>query len=669
MVQRTLRLNQARIIDISHAIYTNLPPQLIREISEERDVDIGYGSMEERVRLLSQLDTIIPDWKREIVETPLNQLHRLSLIQVYVYAEMAGISANVLYGDRLRKSSLIEVIPALQYCRSPIQPTINAVNVHPIENVTRTLKDFLRMAALGQLPYLDHPTIVFPHTDRDSVQEVILRMVQYPIRIGEEQYLHLRAMNQANLEYAVIKRGVDKIMASILTREELIFILSRGYYPPITEKVASCRARQEKMRRLSSPIKSLLYDLYQIGSDRDQLLELVKLESIHPLEEFIVNFSQIPVLDLAQSLGMIIPPNVNIRTYFLENVLSYRHVASRKEGLEPPNIEAILKQLTLNQGRYFNFPDNRGIESLQSYTDLELFAAFGLYINYSSRADLINRLVQISLPLGLPIGRPDRERQNLFFIPFRRNCRNKETFLFNQTDDPNLFIIAYGNLENYLGYEPDELSSSFQYRDDDFLFLRPENLRSVFLLREIEQLFDLIKLFPEGKELERKIAEGLEEFRNKTDYDREVISHLRTVSVETRNLIRDYLYAIFETGMYMRKWQGPEYPYPIKKRQTEGDFSPDQRTSESITQIRAIFDQISKGSQKLLRQLRVVEYYKEGPQQSKNSIWDYIISVGNGDFCIRMASTKFVGTGYYYLKNFFNETVDHCDISQLDAIF
>jgi hypothetical protein len=458
-------------------------------------------------------------------------------------------------------------------------------------------------------------------------------------------------------------------MASILTREELIFILSRGYYPPLTEKVARCRARQEKMRRLSSPVKSLLYDLYQIGPERDQLLELVKLESIHPLEEFIVNFSRIPVLDLAHNLGMIIPPNVNVNTYFLENVLSYRHVASRKEGLEPPNIQAILKLLALNQGRQFNFHDNRGIESLQSYTDLELFATFGLYINYSSREDLINRLIQLCLPIGLPIGRPDRERQNFFFVPFRRNCQNKETFLFNKTDDPELFIIAYGNFENYLGYEPDELSSSFQYRDDDFLFLRPENLRSVFLLREIEQLFDLVKLFPEEKELERKIAKGLEEFRNKTDYDREVISHLRTVSVETRNLIRDYLYAIFETGMYMRKWQGPGYPYPIKKRQTESDFSPDQRTNESITQIRAIFDQISKGSQKLLHRLRVVEYYKDGPQQSKNSIWDYIISVGNGDFCIRMASTKFVGTGYYYLKNFFNEEVDNCDISQLDVIF
>lgn len=624
--------------------YAHLPPRLIHEIIQERDVDVGFGSLDEQIRLLSQLDLIIPDWKQEIIQTDLTQLNRLSLIQIYVFAQIFGISAHQLYTDGLSKKALVEVIPAIYYGQR-IQSTISPVDVHPIENVVKNLTDFLSFAAQGNLPYIENPTIIFPHTDRDSIHQVLLRAVQYPILLEEKEYLHLRQMNRNHLEYAVIKCGADKGIASVLSREELIFTLSRGYLPPISERVEKSRRRYQQIQELGLDERNLLYALYDLEEDPNKLIEVVKMENCHPLEEFIFCLDKIPSLTLAQNLGMIIPPHLNPRRYYLDNLFAYRYVANRKVGLEPPTRE-----------RYFKKRRDSLLAYLEEYTDLELFAGLGLYLNYESRSDLIHQLINL-------------RNQKLFFIPYQRDCQNKETFLFNSTADSDLFLIAYGTLSSYWGYEPDELKGSFQFKERDFFFLRPEDQRSTFKIEEIRQLYQLIQLFPqECSELKERITQGLEECQNKTDYDRELFHQLRSISSEDRDLIREYLYTLFQAGMYMRKWKGPGYPYPIREEETKKGNSDDQST-EALSQIRALFDQMSNSTQLLLYSLRVVEYYKDGPQQSKSSIWDYLLAVGSGAFCIRMASTKFVGTGYYYLKNFFDQIIPDCDIKNLDTIY
>ena len=80
-----------------------------------------------------------------------------------------------------------------------------------------------------------------------------------------------------------------------------------------------------------------------------------------------------------------------------------------------------------------------------------------------------------------------------FFIPTVRRCVNKTTQLFSETKDPSLFIIAYGTLSNYIGYEIDELMNSFHYKgndplDRDFIFLRPDNINIVFSKAMVESL-------------------------------------------------------------------------------------------------------------------------------------------------------------------------------------
>jgi len=67
--------------------------------------------------------------------------------------------------------------------------------------------------------------------------------------------------------------------------------------------------------------------------------------------------------------------------------------------------------------------------------------------------------------------------------------------------------------------------------------------------------------------------------------------------------------------------------------------------------------------------LRVVEYFGADPQQQRNFISNLLYEVIKGEYCIRMASSRFVGTGVYYLRLLYNESIPDFDPTTLDRIY
>ena len=73
--------------------------------------------------------------------------------------------------------------------------------------------------------------------------------------------------------------------------------------------------------------------------------------------------------------------------------------------------------------------------------------------------------------------------------------------------------------------------------------------------------------------------------------------------------------------------------------------------------------------QQLLDDLHLLEYLEAGEIRPRNTRLHHIIgNVLNGEECIRMASTIFVGTAYHYLRVLFNVNIPAFDKYKLDLI-
>lgn len=625
--------------------YLLMNPNIIAEIvgRDDRDVDIGRGSFNEKARQLYELDTIDPEWRQQIDRATLSQLGTLTIGQLYTYAAIKGFDVNAIYQSSLSKNTLADVLVGLSLC-SQLEVAPQATVLHPTTLVIKDLNQLIDITRKNQLPYVENVRGIFTNIDeRDSI-DVIQKLAEYPLTINADTYNLIRTLRVQALAKVLEFLGIYRTITLFMSREELIFTISRRYVLPYSQRTERSIHRYSLISRLSTNIRNLIVELYGYENDLEPLIEVAKIEEIHPLESIICMINDYPHLELAKQVGMIIPPNVNITNYFLANILSYKKIFTRRDNLEPPNPTALSR---LRVGHY---------HYLEQFTDQELFVSLGLYLEYSSRHDLLQKLVSL-------------RTTSRFFIPLIRNCTNTTTLLYNNTRDVNVFIIAFGILTNYIGYETDELMNSFHYKnDEDFVFLHPENIRTMFSNDHIEQLGQLLINYPELVALNQKINEGLVQRRQKTDYDRTLLQTVRSLRQEHTTILRRYLYRVFLCGMYMRKWEGPPHPYPMNTKQTEKKMTPDENTHRELIELQGISEMLPRNLRTFVNDLRIVEYYGAVADQTHLRIGAYVQEVSSGRECIRMASSKFVGTGYYYLKVLFNEVIPNFDPSQLDRI-
>jgi hypothetical protein len=238
--------------------------------------------------------------------------------------------------------------------------------------------------------------------------------------------------------------------------------------------------------------------------------------------------------------------------------------------------------------------------------------------------------------------------------------------------DPSVFMVAYGTVNRYYTYELDDLYHAF-YRDNETNnFRRPDNPNLKFSTQEIENLLRLLKCYTsysEIKKLSTRIEEGLIIEREILSTDKNYRTQFSKFDSSDKNDINQFLKLIFYTGMYMRKWQGPGFKFPLDQESTMSSLNPEPKVELELGKGLEMLKQMKPDIKSFCLGLKICEYRPSGQIDTNSQpfkiLWDLVIT---GQQCIRVSSTKFIGTSIHYLRVLFQENIDGLEISKLEYI-
>lgn len=439
-----------------------------------------------------------------------------------------------------------------------------------------------------------------------------------------------------------------------MTNDDVINVLTWGAMPPEKEKeLTDLAARYHTL--FQGRHTDVMYRLYECeAGDEASKCEAVR-KPVHPLESVILTMDQHNPQELAPKLGMAIPLSQSRRSreYLHDNIAQYRHIFVRNPALTVTPL-AELKRL----------PRGEVIQLLQQLTDFEIFDHFEVYLPYRNRHELV------SVYAGVLTG-------SRFMYPSKRSLTtsvNAETISGADVTDVTVFMVCYGTLERYHTYEVSDLVGSF-YKDPDTgisSFRHPEDTTKVFDDAEITALKELLDCFAPSAEiatLRGAIEQIMVDARELITGDREFINTLRAFPPDSKEHIRLFLRGIFECGMYMRRWKGPGHPYPVHENDTKAQDWTDESVQQAIGLLYHIIREMGTNATVFCMRLKLCEYERNGTithgQRMFREEWNGVTA---GDNCIRMASRRFIGTSYHYLRILFRETLAGFDVKDVVGI-
>jgi len=238
-------------------------------------------------------------------------------------------------------------------------------------------------------------------------------------------------------------------------------------------------------------------------------------------------------------------------------------------------------------------------------------------------------------------------KNGYFLIPLEyKNVENKETSLRSKcielkTDD----VIAFTINGKQRWYEIDELELAFTNVVKGFI--KPEDPKAFFSLREINRLQNLIAFYPNRKY--DKISKLIKQGKNILSLVSQEESELKERLKDNKEF-KELLHSIFECGMYMRRWKGPGHKYPIESKETEVNVDAEELEKRVREKLELIKDKDFKGIRVKGRggYLLGIDFFK-----------DLFKEVYQGVFCIRVASLYFIDTACYYLLNIYEERIEN----------
>lgn len=274
-----------------------------------------------------------------------------------------------------------------------------------------------------------------------------------------------------------------------------------------------------------------------------------------------------------------------------------------------------------------------------------------------------------------------------FKLATLENCSNKETPInWEDINDNTNILISYESTcytidELTEGFKPfGELNNFYSYRifkDGEFIELKVEDALQLF-----ELATQLIPNFTDNSEKLESIQNLLTAIQNvkdavkgNTTYEIDTYKIFDSFEPDVKNAIRDYLKEFFYTGMYMRRWKGIGFPLPLSTKSTKSEiFSPERNVAPHLDNLVDLLNNIRLLSNKagdFVESLKQVQHYTGIENVSileKNNIKKLFDITNSGNYCIRMGSTYFIGSGAFYLKLFYNFIPEGYDINLLQQI-
>lgn len=200
---------------------------------------------------------------------------------------------------------------------------------------------------------------------------------------------------------------------------------------------------------------------------RQYLSRTTPVERRHesPMHEWYQRINTYGPTQVAEALGMVVPPGMDVRAYVLDNLEAYRD-AIEEPASNPVSVFQLSRSPT---------PGN----ILDHYTDADLFSMLGVYVAYNSRQQLIHRLVNVVSGQG-------------FFVPLNGQCQGAERLGSAATQGE----VAYGSLLEYQCYSVRQLEDGIR-RDNYGTYLElPDGTEITNLtpLRELAQVYGYSRL-------------------------------------------------------------------------------------------------------------------------------------------------------------------------------
>jgi len=471
-------------------------------------------------------------------------------------------------------------------------------------------------------------TQAFPESDIDNHNYLVIRL------FGSEARAEIQAASPQVIDKVAEEGGITSTPEVYTTQElrDTMFGVRR-LSPPDRRRLE----RYQKFQQLDQRSKDTLLRFY--GCD-DLRCYMGKIEA--PIEPYF-DLALTDPQRVAKLLGIVVPFGEPVATYVRDNVLDYNNAVQRS-NVRYPNLGE-LSQLDQEVIR----------ERLSMYTDKELLDIFGVAVAYRSRQQLLQNLA--SLIAG----------NEIFFVPLRRRCRNEQTQLLSDTDDPTLRVFAFGTLNGYTCYEADELEASFGEYEGIFQFRIP-GLQDEFTENDLNDLLILIQNSRRLRPLKQKIEQGLAEQKRMLGTMDDAQRIFRTLTQREKDVVRDYLETLFNAGMYMRRWQGTGC-YPLSEEATRTDVEPAILSTPALQHLQDVYQSATSRVRATLDALSVVSRTQGRIQKSTDRIIPrYINPVYQGTECIRVASTRFVLTAYIYLQELFGYTVPNFDPQAIQYI-
>jgi hypothetical protein len=408
--------------------------------------------------------------------------------------------------------------------------------------------------------------------------------------------------------------------------------------------------RRMKVDQLNVMAKFYKFNKFDYRNRWEKKETIAKLTSVtlHPLDKYFF------CSDLTEfiPLGIFVPPDVKslvkMKAYYHTNLKDYVHTYQRK-------IKIILSLESVA-----NMKPRQIICHFNNLKDEEIVKLTKAILPFSSRLDLVNNYTKLF-------------SSRRFFFPIEINssyCLNsdQETTYGNQVNDRKHLRLAYGTVTSYHVYELEELLACFDSEQESFSFMKPHSIKESFTIAEITTLQELLKFIPdyqsEQTKLKTCIKLGLEELQERSEYDLK----MRKIFINKKYDLKKLLYQMFYIGMYMRRWKGPGNPYPMTKNETKKNKEPNSKVTVELGVLYEYISQLEQSAQLFFKRLLIVDYNNKTLRQSITSMGSYLRSIMKGQECIRMASSRLIGTGYHYLSVFYKEIIPHVVTKEVEAI-
>lgn len=346
---------------------------------------------------------------------------------------------------------------------------------------------------------------------------------------------------------------------------------------------------------------------------------------------------------LAQKWGITLPSGEDKVSYLRSELSSYQEVFKRKDKPEYPNIRGINR--------------SEAEKLLLKFTNRELQDYYEPRRAWSNRKELIKVIYD------------DVNGDPYWSLTSLGHCNNDDTINILTAElhgDMNKYdledpTLSYGNYKNYRCYQMSELVGSFAEREGVFRFSLPDYTPGSTLPLEfpIESIRQLKKILEDTKSpVYRPLLEQIKiGFNTMSDAKQRILimkQRFQTFPVEQQEIVKLYFAWMFCYGMWMRFWEGPGYPWPVRK---VGNLDPRIRDAHIIIQNLVRTKIMEKyqgfpGLKQWIEDSPVISIdltSNEPPFCASRTIISEFEEIANGIKCMGFGADTIVKTAYYYI--------------------